>query len=103
MGRFTRWTRAYPRSFKWGVYYRCALPGMALGLSTADMYWDGHPAVVLPPDQNGVVYHLKIGDDQIYQLDSGGTDKVIQAMSAAPLNKDGYVYLPARFIAGLLG
>ena len=76
----------------------------ALGLSTADMYWDeASRAVVLPPDQNGVVYHLKIGDGTIYQLDSGGTDKVVQAMGAAPLDKDGYIYLPARFIAGLFG
>jgi predicted secreted protein len=76
----------------------------AFGLSTADMYWDeASQAVVLPPDRNGVVYHLKIGDGTIYQLDSGGTDKVIQALGAAPLDQNGYIYLPARFIAGLFG
>jgi predicted secreted protein len=86
------------------VYVPVRYLASALGLSTADMYWDeASRAVVLPPDQNGVVYHLKIGDDKIYQIDSGGTDKAIQAMGAVPLNKDGYIYLPARFIAGLFG
>ncbi len=86
------------------VYVPVRYLASALGLSTAGMYWDeASRAVVLPPDQNGVVYHLKIGDDKIYQIDSGGTDKVIQAMGAVPLDKDGYIYLPARFIAGLFG
>lgn len=76
----------------------------ALGLSAADMYWEeASRAVVLPPDQDGDVYHLKIGDNNIYQIDSGGTDKVVNAMDVAPLNRDGYIYLPARFIAGLFG
>jgi predicted secreted protein len=76
----------------------------AFGLSAADMYWDeASQAVVLPPDQNGLVYHLKIGDGTIYQLDSGATDQVIQAVGVAPLDRDGYIYLPARFIAGLFG
>jgi predicted secreted protein len=76
----------------------------AFGLSTAEMYWDAASrAVVLPPDQNGTVYHLKIGNDQIYQLDTGGIDKVVQAMDTVPLDKDGHIYLPARFVAGLFG
>jgi predicted secreted protein len=76
----------------------------ALSLSTADMYWnEADGSVVLPPDQDGTVYHLKIGDHNIYQLDSGGTDKVVKAMDAAPLDKDGRIYLPARFVTGLYG
>lgn len=76
----------------------------AFGLSATDLYWDATSrSVVLPPNQDGVVYHLKIGDNNIYQIDSGGMDKIVQTTDAAPLNKDGYVYLPARFIVGLFG
>jgi predicted secreted protein len=86
------------------VYVPVRYLASSFGLSTADMHWDAaSSAVVLPPDQNGAVYYLKIGDDTIYQIDAGGTDKTVQAMGVAPLNKGGYTYLPARFIAGLFG
>ena len=95
----------HPRSFKTGgsmcrcaTWYRLSAcpPPTCTGMTASR-------SVVLPPDQDGIVYHLKIGDNNIYRIDSGGTDKVVQAMDAAPLNKDGRVYLPARFIAGLFG
>jgi predicted secreted protein len=76
----------------------------ALGLTNGDLYWDAASrSVVLPPNQDGVVYHLKIGDSNIYRIDPVGKDNVAQTMDAAPLDSDGHIYLPARFIAGLFG
>jgi predicted secreted protein len=86
------------------VYVPVRYLASAVGLSATDMYWDAaSSSVVLPPDQNGIVYRLKIGDNNIYQLGTGEKDSVVQTMDATPLDKDGHAYLPARFIVGLYG
>ncbi len=74
------------------------------GLDAAGISWNASSqSVLLPPSQKGAVYRLRIGDKNIYQVESGGSASVAETMDVAPVIRDGRVYLPARYITELFG
>ena len=83
------------------VYVPVRYLSLALGLPADRISWDASArSVILPPNQNGAVFQLKIGDHNIYQLDSQGA-KTVKVMDVAPVILNGRTYLPARFITEL--
>lgn len=85
------------------VYVPVRYLSLALGLPADRISWDASArSVILPPNQNGAVFQLKIGDRNIYQLDSQGA-KTVKVMDVAPVIVNGRTYLPARFITELFG
>lgn len=66
--------------------------GQSLGISAADIQWDsvGRQAILVKGSQSVI---LTVAKDEI--IVNGKTKKI----DAAPLLKDGRVYLPARFVA----
>jgi predicted secreted protein len=76
----------------------------ALGLQADQISWDAaSKTILLPPDQNGARFSVRIGDNNIYRIDAEGKSSIFQTMDAAPVIRNGRTCLPARYIAALYG